>query len=129
MEAKSMHNNIESLYESIIETVIEELGMSEEEASALSEKALSRINMRLSGEISQVVKSSRTSELNKFIDYAKSQGTSISFSAMEQGILAAGRQDMQNGLSELADSLKFEKQTCGECEKTLDNRGRGKKNS
>ena len=41
------------------------------------------------------------SELDKFILYAKKQGMKMPFDAMETGILAAGRKDMQNGLSEI----------------------------
>ena len=67
-------------------------------------------------------------ELDRFVDYAKEQGTKMSFSDMELGVLAAGRKDMQNGLSEIVDSLKFEKPVCPECGDKEDNRGRSKKN-
>jgi len=66
-------------------------------------------------------------ELDKFIAYAKEQGTSMSFDAMEMGILAAGRKDMQNGLADLANSLKFEKSDCPECDAKMIDRGRFKK--
>jgi hypothetical protein len=68
-------------------------------------------------------------ELDKFIAYAKEQGTTMSFDSMEMGILAAGRKDTQNGLTEILDSLKFDKPTCPEpeCGNGMENRGRGKK--
>jgi len=66
-------------------------------------------------------------EMDKFIAYAKEQGKMMSFSSMEQGILAAGRKDMQNGLTELLNSLKFKKTNCLECGGEMDNRGRHKK--
>ena len=66
-------------------------------------------------------------ELDKFITYAKEKGTKISFQEMEMGILAAGRKDMQNGLGEILDSMKFEKPVCSECNEKMDNRGRSKK--
>ena len=53
-------------------------------------------------------------ELDKFVTYAKEQGTAMPFDSMEMGILAAGRKDMQNGLAEIVNSLKFEKPTCSE---------------
>ena len=66
-------------------------------------------------------------ELNKFIAYAKEQGTKMSFGAMETGILAAGQKDMQSGLAEIVNSLKFDKPLCSECGEELDNRGLSKK--
>jgi len=68
-------------------------------------------------------------ELDKFITYAKEQGTRMSFQAMETGILAAGRKDMQQGLAEILDTLEFEKSACTECNEEMDNRGRSKKKS
>jgi hypothetical protein len=68
-------------------------------------------------------------ELDKFISYAKEQGTKMPFQAMEMGVLNAGRKDMQNGLAEILDSLKFDKSVCAECNEEMDNRGRSKKNS
>jgi len=68
-------------------------------------------------------------ELSGFVAYAKEQGTKMPFDEMEMGVLAAGRKDMQNGLTEILDSLKFNKPTCSECGENMDNRGRGKKNS
>jgi hypothetical protein len=70
----------------------------------------------------------RTSELSKFVNYAKEQGTKMTFSEMELGVVAAGRKDMQKGLEEIADSLKFENPKCPECGEKEDNRGRSKKN-
>ena len=67
-------------------------------------------------------------ELEKFVTYAKEQGTNMPFDAMEMGVLAAGRKDMQNGLAEILDSLKFSKPTCPECGEDMKDRGRGKKN-
>ena len=67
-------------------------------------------------------------ELDKFITYAKEQGTRMPFQAMEMGVLAAGRKDMQNGLTEILDSLKFDKSVCSECNDEMDDRGRSKKN-
>jgi hypothetical protein len=67
------------------------------------------------------------SEVGKFVEYAKEQGTKMPFDSMEMGILSAGRIDMQNGLAEIANSLKFGKQNCQECDEGMDNRGRGKK--
>jgi len=66
-------------------------------------------------------------ELDKFIKYAQKQGTKMPFGSMEMGILAAGRKDMQNGLAEILNSLKFDKPTCTECDEEMDNRGRSKK--
>jgi hypothetical protein len=66
-------------------------------------------------------------ELDKFITHAKMQGTEMPFDAMEMGVLAAGRKDMQNGLAEILNSLKFGKPSCSECEEKMDNNGRSKK--
>ena len=66
-------------------------------------------------------------EVDKFVAYAKGQGTKMTFGSMEMGILAAGRKDMQNGLAEIADSLKFDKPVCPECDQEMENRGRSKK--
>ena len=70
----------------------------------------------------------RNSELSNFVSYAKGQGTKMSFSDMEMGVFDAGRKDMQKGLGEIVDSLKFEKPECPECGEKEDNRGRSKKN-
>jgi len=66
-------------------------------------------------------------ELDKFIAHAKEQGTKMPFQEMETGVLVAGRKDMQNGLAEILDSMKFDKPACSECNEGMDNRGRGKK--
>jgi len=66
-------------------------------------------------------------EVDKFVAYAKEQGTAMPFSSMEMGILAAGRKDMQDGLAEIANSLKFETPICSECDEKKDNRGLSKK--
>ena len=68
-----------------------------------------------------------SSEVGKFVAYAKEQGTKMPFGSMETGILAAGRKDMQNGLAEIADALKFEKPICPENDEGMENRGRSKK--
>jgi len=66
-------------------------------------------------------------ELHRFVEHAKEQGTKMSFDAMEMGVLAAGRKDMQNGLAEIVNSLKFDKPICPECGEGTDDRGRSKK--
>ena len=66
-------------------------------------------------------------ELDKFVAYAKEQGTKMSFDAMEMGVLAAGRKDMQDGLAEIANSLEFEVPVCSECDEKMNNRGLSKK--
>jgi len=69
----------------------------------------------------------KKSEVEKFIIYAKEQGTGMPFDSMEMGILAAGRKDMQDGLAEILNSMKFNKLACPECDKDMVDRGRGKK--
>jgi tRNA(Ile2) C34 agmatinyltransferase TiaS len=49
------------------------------------------------------------------------------FQAIEMGVLAAGRKDMQNGLTEILDSMKFDTPVCPECNEKMENRGRNKK--
>ena len=66
-------------------------------------------------------------ELDKFVTYAKGQGTQMPFDSMEMGVLAAGRKDMQDGLAEIVNSLKFEKPNCSDCDEGMVNRGRSKK--
>jgi len=66
-------------------------------------------------------------ELEKFITHAKNQGTKMSFHEMEMGILAAGRKDMQNGLAEILNSIKFDNPTCSECNTKMKNHDRSKK--
>jgi len=69
----------------------------------------------------------KNSELAKFVAYAKEQGIRMSFDAMERGVLDAGRKDMQNSLTEITDSLKFDRPVCPECNKEMENRGKSKK--
>ena len=66
-------------------------------------------------------------ELDKFVSYAKEQGSKIPFDTIENGVLTAGRKDMQNGLSEILNSMKFAKPTCTECDEEMIDRGRSKK--
>ena len=66
-------------------------------------------------------------EVEKFVAYAKGQGTRMSFDSMEMGILAAGRKDMQDGLAEILNTLEFDKPECSKCAEGMDNRGRSKK--
>jgi len=66
-------------------------------------------------------------ELDKFITYAKDQGTRMSIHDMENGVLAAGRKDMENGLAEILNSLKFETAVCPDCNKQMKNHGLSKK--
>jgi hypothetical protein len=86
----------------------------------------------LSGQNSQnelfsTMRQSSSRELEKFIALAKEQGTKMPFAAMETGVLFAGRKDMQNGLAEILNSLRFDKPTCSECGEEMDDRGRRKK--
>ena len=83
----------------------------------------------LSGEreLRSVIGEITKGEVDKFVAYAKEQGTKMPFDAMEMGILAAGRNDMQKGLAEILDSIKFDKPACAECNNKLENRGRSKK--
>ena len=78
-------------------------------------------------ELYPILKRISNRELDKFVTYAKEQGTKMTFDSMETGILAAGRKDMQDGLAEIVNSLKFEKPTCSECDEGMENRGRSKK--
>ena len=78
-------------------------------------------------ELYPMLKQLSNRELDKFVAFAKEQGTRMSFDSMEMGILAAGRKDMQNGLAEVLNSLKFDKQDCPECEAEMDDKGRSKK--
>ena len=74
-----------------------------------------------------LLRQASTREVDKFVSHAKEQGTKMPFDSMEAGMLAAGRKDMQNGLAEILDSLKFDKPGCAECGEGMDNRGRSKK--
>jgi hypothetical protein len=69
----------------------------------------------------------QNSELDKFATYAKEQGTKMTFGEMEEGVVAAGRKDMQSTLAELANGLKFEKPICEECGEAMENNAIGKK--
>ena len=71
----------------------------------------------------------RKRELDTFVAYAKEQGTKMPFEAMETGVLDAGRKDMRNSLTEILDSVGFERPVCPECEEEMMDRGRSKKNS
>jgi len=66
-------------------------------------------------------------ELNRFVAYAKEQGTALPFDTVEMGVLAAGRKDMQNGLAEILNNIKFDKPACPECDEGMDDQGRSKK--
>jgi len=63
----------------------------------------------------------------KFIDYAKEQGSKMAFGSMEMGIITAGRKDMQNGLAEILNAIDLGKPCCPECGEGMANRGRSKK--
>jgi hypothetical protein len=78
-------------------------------------------------ELYPILKRLSSRELDKFVTYAKEQGTEMPFDSMEMGIPAAGRKDMQDGLAEIVNSLRFEKPICHECDEGMDNRGRRKK--
>jgi len=78
-------------------------------------------------ELCPILKRLSSRELDKFVTYAKEQGTEMPFDSMEMGILAAGRKDMQDGLAEIVNSLKFEKPNCSDCDEGMVNRGRSKK--
>ena len=67
-------------------------------------------------------------ELAKFAAYAKEQGTRMSFGEMEMGVLDAGRKDMQNTLTDIAESLKFDTPTCSEDGTNMRDCGLVKKN-
>jgi len=78
--------------------------------------------------LSPILGALRGSELSRFVNHAKKQGTKMSFSDMEMGVLEAGRKDMQKGLVEVLDSLEFETPECSICDEKKNNRGRAKKN-
>jgi hypothetical protein len=131
-------NYLDSMYEIFRGSAIEVLGISDEAASNLARVAIEQYkaenpNVNVDGILSKhkellpVMGLSSSRELDKFITYAKEQGTKMSFDAMEMGILAAGRKDMQNGLAEILNPLEFNKPDCSECSEEMDNRGRSKK--
>jgi len=66
-------------------------------------------------------------ELDKFVAYAKEQGVKMSFDSIEMGVVAAGRKDMQNGLSEILNTIDTDKPACPVCDEEMNNRGRSKK--
>ena len=72
-------------------------------------------------ELAAQLRQSSSSELEKFVAYAKKQGTKMPFDSMEMGILDAGRKDMRNGLAEILNSTKFDKPA------GMEDRGRSKK--
>jgi len=94
-----------------------------ENPGANLEAHLSEKHKELQSSLRQI--SSR--EVDKFVAHAKEQGTKMSFDSMEMGILAAGRKDMQNGLTEILNTIKFDKPDCSKCDEEMDNRGRSKK--
>jgi hypothetical protein len=115
------------MQEMLKNTAIEVLGASDEAAEKFIEAAVKNANEQLIGDLPEIVKSARESELSKFMEYANEQGTNISFSDMEQGVLDAGRKDIQNSLAKIAGKLNFDKPVCKECGKPLENRGHSKK--
>jgi len=78
-------------------------------------------------DVQAILEKTRALELEKFVTYAKRQGTNMSFSDMEMGVLNAGRKDMQNSLTEIVDSLKFERPVSTEDGVKMEDKGRGKK--
>ena len=128
----------ELLYEIIKRKAIEILAISEEEAKKFTENTIEEIKEKNADIKEETSKSEQkelisaigeisSQEISKFVGYAKEQGTKMSFDSMEMGILAAGRKDMQKGLAEILDSMKFEQPKCPECNEKLENRGRSKK--
>jgi hypothetical protein len=79
--------------------------------------------LREQNELLPIIRQLSSRELDKFVAYAKEQGTKMPFDTMEMGILAAGRMDMKNGLAEILDAMKFDKP------EGTDDRGRSKKKS
>jgi len=79
------------------------------------------------GDLQSVLGMLKNRELDRFVIHAKEMGTKMSFADMEMGVLAAGRRDMQNGLAEIADSLKFERPVSTEDGEEMKDRGRSKK--
>ena len=131
--------NSEFWYEIIRNTAIKMVGMSSEEAANFANEAIKEgktINPDIDADTSNehegeqllpLLGQASARELDKFVSYAKEQGTKMPFDLMEKGILAAGRKDMQNGLTEVLNSLKFEKPVCPECDEGMDDRGLSKK--
>jgi predicted peroxiredoxin len=69
----------------------------------------------------------RRREVDKFVKHAIKQGVKMPFDTMEMGIIAAGRKDVQNGLSEILNTINPDKPTCHECNERMEDRGRSKK--
>ena len=113
------------------------MGISEEEATKFAQNTTEQVKDKNPDDKAETLTADQkellpkigqisSQEVRKFVAYAKEQGTKMSFDSMEMGILAAGRKDMQNGLAEILDSIKFDKPKCPECNEKLDNRGRKK---
>jgi len=66
-------------------------------------------------------------ELDRFVAYAKEQGTAMPFDSIEMGVLSAGRRDMQKGLEEILNTIKVDEPVCPICDEKMDNQGRSKK--
>jgi len=125
----------EFLHEIIRTTAIKVLGITDKEASILASTTIEKVeaespdvsvyetlpnkngSIELLSELGQLSRR----EVERFVAYAKEQGTKMPFDAVEMGILAAGQKDMQNGLAEILDTIKFDKP------EGLDYHGRGKK--
>jgi hypothetical protein len=105
--------------------VMTEYGISEEEARKFAEKTAEKIEV--GGEIVGGIVAGREQEIRKFIRYAKGEGTKLTIGELENGIMAAGRTDMQNGLAEILNGMKIEAPVCGECGEKLEDLGRSKK--
>jgi len=134
----------DALFDIFRKTAVEVLGISAEEAANYVDIAIAHIKAEnqsidvsemlsdkqdVSRQLLPVLGEMKAREVDKFVAYAKEQGTKMPFEQMEQGILAAGRKDMQNGLAELLNSLSFTKPDCLECDEKTENRGRSKKKS
>jgi len=128
------------LLDIIKRTISCEFGITEENAENISQsvmlqyenevdnlKSEEKETLRKYDEMRNDIETLSCSELKKFIEYAKEQGTNMLFRDMENGVLEAGRKDMQTGLSEILNSLSFDKPTCSECGEGLTNKGKQKK--
>ena len=135
-----VNNSFDMLYEIFRGTVVDALGISDEAASNIAQAAIEQYKAKNPNagedaitsehkELLPVMGLISNRELDKFIKYAKEQGTKMPFDSMEMGVLAAGRKDMQNGLAEILNSLEFDKPDCSICGEEMDNRGRSKKKS
>jgi len=137
---ENMNYNSGLLIDIIKRTVSCEFGITEENAENISQSVMSQYEyeignlkneeketLRKYDEMHNDIKALTGGELKKFIEYAKEQGTNMLFRDMENGVLEAGRKDMQTGLAEILNSLAFEKPTCSECGEGLANKGKQKK--